>query len=170
MSTPTITPPGWYQSNGGMHWWTGSEWNDSAAEWSVANTRPDPFFQPPQFPPKKSHTARKVLLICGGAIVVLIVIISIATSGHGGSSGPALTPGSATVDQICQTFVGDTITNTLTGNDSGTVSSVADGSLISNVNASGNEVVTCTITESDGDVAPVTATLFANGSTSWYSS
>ena len=80
MSTPTVTPPGWYLSDGAMHWWTGSEWNDGVAD---ASTRPDSAtplvhpngepgsYWPPVQPPKNNHTTRKVLLICGGAALAL---------------------------------------------------------------------------------------------------
>ena len=134
--------------------------------------QPQPAFQPPQLPaPKKSHTARKVWLICLGAIgvLVLILVVIVASSGNGTSSGPVLTPGSATVDQICQTQVGSGIQNSITGqNTNQTIVSATDGSVISNLNASGNEVVSCTFTESTGEVFGATVTLFANGSTSWY--
>jgi hypothetical protein len=51
-----------------------------------------------------------------------------------------------------------------------TIVSAAAGSVISNLNASGNEVVTCSFTESTGMVFTATTTLFADGSISWYAS
>lgn len=88
MSTPTITPPGWYQSNGGMHWWTGSEWNDGAAEQIGAPVD----IRPPQ--PKwltwlknLSPKGKTILVLCGVGVLVIISIASNAASHSGGGSG-----------------------------------------------------------------------------------
>ncbi len=100
MSTPTITPPGWYQSNGAMHWWTGSEWNDGAAD---ASTRPDlapPLVHPngepgsywPPVTPPKNHTTRNVLLICAGAALVVGAIAGIGVAGGSHTTSPAAAP------------------------------------------------------------------------------
>lgn len=122
--------------------------------------------------PKKSRKVRRAIEVVAGAVVLVIALAVILSHiSSGGTSGPALTPGSATVDQICQAQVGSSITNTLTGqNTNQTIVSAADGSVVSNLNASGNEVVTCSFTESTGEVFTATTTLFANGSTSWYGS
>ena len=64
-------------------------------------------------------------------------------------------------------MVGQTMQNTLTGQNNGeTVSSYTSGSgsIQSNQNSSGNEVVSCDYTLSTGADYPATVTLFANGS------
>lgn len=122
----------------------------------------------PVIPQKPQHTARKVILIIAGAILTVIVIAVIATSGGRSSRTPALKPGSATADQICQAQVGSGVSNSLTGQNTGnTVVSESGATITSNLNTSGNEVVTCTFTLSDGSTLPVTVTLFPNGSTGW---
>lgn len=92
----------------------------------------------------------------------LIAVPALAlTAGIGlaacGNSGPALTAGSATASQVCQSMVGQPMQNTLTGQNNGeTVSSYTSGSgsIQSNLNSSGNEVVSCDYTLSTGGDYP----------------
>jgi flagellar basal body-associated protein FliL len=129
---------------------------------NTVNTQPLP-------QPKKTHKIRRAF----GVIVIVIAVVIVAAaflgshSSSGSSSGPALTPGSATADQMCQTMVNSTsLQNTVTGQSlNETVVSYADPVITSNLNASGNEVATCNFTLDTGALLPATVTLFANGST-----
>lgn len=113
-----------------------------------------------------SANQRGGVILTAIAIVVLIIIV-IAANSNSNSGGPALTPGSATANQICQTMVGGSdLTNTLSGQDTGTKPVSFTGATIqSNLNGSGNEVVSCDYTLNTGADFPATVTLFANGST-----
>ena len=93
-------------------------------------------------------TARYWVAFSVFAIVTLIAVISILSSiGSGTSLAPTLIPGQATADQICQSMVGQGLQNTLTGqNLNEKIVSESDAVIVSNLNASGNEVATCTFT------------------------
>jgi hypothetical protein len=99
-------------------------------------------------------------------VVIIIIAVSIGSSGGSGGGSADLTAGSATANQVCQTMVGQTLQNTLTGQSSGTQPvSFTGASIQSNLNGSGNEVVSCDYTLDTGADFPATVTLFANGST-----
>jgi hypothetical protein len=62
-------------------------------------------------------------------------------------------------------MVGQDLQNTLTGQDlHETIVSQSDAVITDHLNASGNEVATCTFTLDTGALLPATVTLFANGS------
>jgi len=99
--------------------------------------------------------------------IALAAGLGLAACGSGSGSGPALTAGSATAHQICHAVVGMKVTNTLTGQDTGTtVVSESSESLPGGQapNASGNEVAYCSLTMDTGAGMGATVTLFANGS------
>lgn len=66
--------------------------------------------------------------------------------------------------QVCQQMVGQSLQNTLSGQNTGTsIVSSGASSIESNLNGSGNEVVSCNYTLDTGADFPATVTLFANG-------
>ena len=109
----------------------------------------------------------KVLTGLGALVLAAGLAGGLAACGPSAASS-GLTPGSATADQICQAQVGSSVQSSLTGQDlHETVKSVETGSVISNLNASGNEVVNCTLTLSTGLAVPKVITLFPDGTTGW---
>ena len=106
-------------------------------------------------------TSRKLLAIPAIALAAGLGLAACTP----GSDGPALTAGTATADQVCQSFVGKGLENTLTGQNTGTsIASYTSPSISDNLNGSGNEIVSCDYTLDTGADYPATVTLFANGS------
>ncbi len=102
--------------------------------------------------------------------IALAAGLGLAACGSGSGSGPALTPGSATADQICSAVTGMKVQNLDTGQDTGTTVSSSTPQLYwqalpdgKGPNASGNEVAGCTLTLDTGTELPATVTLFADG-------
>ena len=182
MNESTSAAPGWYKTPNGMMWWTGSEWApDAHPEKKIDRPRVwvvyllgllfapagaiDATIQASKAKKLGFSTTRYWVAFSIFAAVTLIAVISILSSIGSGSSAPALVPGQATADQICQSMVGQSLQNTLTGqNLNEKVVSEADATITSNLNASGNEVATCNFTLDTGALLPATVTLFANGS------
>jgi len=99
MSTPTVTPAGWYadpESPGQQRFWDGQAWTDQHAPQPQPTIAPPPagpgFTQPSAEKPKPKHR----LLKWGGAIVVIGIVIAAASSMAGGTSTP--TGGSTAAD------------------------------------------------------------------------
>ena len=81
MSTPTVTPAGWYtdpESPGQQRYWDGQAWTDQHAALTSGQGFAPPFVEKPK--------PRHRLLKWGGAIVVIGMVIAIATAMSGGSS------------------------------------------------------------------------------------
>jgi hypothetical protein len=174
--------PGWYQTPNGLMWWTGTEWDPSMrpakenrpAVWSVyllglllaPAGAIGATIQASKAKKLKFSTARYWVAFGIFTAITLIAVISILSSiDSGTNSVPTLIPGQATADQICQSMVGQSLQSTLTGqNLNEKVVSESDAAIVSNLNASGNEVATCTFTLDTGMAMPSTVTLFANGS------
>jgi hypothetical protein len=189
-------PAGWYKDNNGVtKWWTGSDWGEPPAFAGPPNPpvsggkRPSVgvayvlgvFLAPAGAIYASVLASRAKKLGLGTArywvafgifsALTLVAVISILASLSTGvpSGTTALTAGSATADQMCQAFIGQGAQSTLTGQDlHETVASESDAVITSNLNASGNEVATCTFTLSTGATLPATVTLFANGSLGWH--
>jgi len=174
--------PGWYQTANGLMWWTGTEWDPNVRPAKENRPRVWPIYllglflapagaidatiQASKAKRLGFSTARYWVAFSIFATVTLIAVISILSSiGSGTSSAPTLIPGQATADQICQSMVGQGLQNTLTGqNLNEKIVSESHAVIVSNLNASGNEVATCTFTLDTGMEMPSTVTLFANGS------
>jgi hypothetical protein len=98
MSTPTVTPAGWYadpEIPAQQRYWDGQAWTDQHAaptQPAVVPPPPGQGFAPPFVDkPKPKHR----LLKWGGAIVVVAVVIAIASS-MSGSSSTSTTPNGGT--------------------------------------------------------------------------
>ena len=81
MSTPTVTPAGWYtdpESPAQQRYWDGQAWTDQHAAPNPGQGFAPPFVEKPK--------PRHRLLKWGGAIVVIGMVIAIATAMSGGSS------------------------------------------------------------------------------------
>lgn len=113
-----------------------------------------------------------------GLLLIIIIVIAVGAGSGGGNSGPALTPGSATGSQICQSAVGNGISNSNTGQNTGLTiesatfeghnSDAADNAAEGNGVVATNSPVQCRVVYSDGTGHEILVTLFPNGSTGWH--
>jgi hypothetical protein len=78
-------------------------------------------------------------------------------------------PKLSTAAQLCKSQIGIEVSNTITGNITGTIKQFSDPMLIATHNSAGNEVASCTFTDSNGSSFSATVTKFADGTIGWTS-
>ncbi len=123
--------------------------------------------------------SKKLIAVPAIALAAGIGLAACGSSGGSNNSGPALRPGSATATQVCNAIVGDAVTNTSTGQNTGeTVESAttrdtggepdSTSDTVGDGTAGQPEIKTCWTTLSDGTALNTEVTLFPNGSIGWH--